>query len=54
LSFVAGVYGMNFNTELSPWNLPELDWYFGYPLALLIMAAVAGGLLVFFRRKDWI
>lgn len=54
LSFIAGLYGMNFNAERSPWNMPELDWYFGYPLALLAMAAVAGGLLVFFRRKGWI
>ncbi len=31
LTFIAGVYGMNFKTELSPWNMPELNWYYGYP-----------------------
>jgi magnesium transporter len=54
MSFVAGVYGMNFNTERSPWNLPELDWYLGYPFALGIMLAVAVGMLIYFRRKGWL
>ena len=54
LSFIAGVYGMNFKTEASRWNMPELDWYLGYPLALLLMAAVATCLLIFFRRKGWL
>ncbi len=54
LSFIAGLYGMNFDTEASPFNLPELSWYYGYPLALLVMLAVATGLLGFFRRKGWI
>jgi len=53
LSFVAGLYGMNFNTAVSPLNMPELDWYWGYPAALLLMAAVAGGLLIYFWRKRW-
>ena len=54
LSFIAGVYGMNFKTEVSRWNMPELDWYLGYPLALLLMATVATCLLIFFRRKGWL
>lgn len=54
LSFIAGVYGMNFDPGASPLNMPELRWYFGYPLALLLMAAVAGGLAVWFRRKGWL
>jgi magnesium transporter len=54
LSFIAGLYGMNFNTEVSPWNLPELGWYWGYPFALGVMTAVAGGLLLYFRRKGWL
>jgi magnesium transporter len=53
LSFVAGVYGMNFDTEASPFNMPELGWYLGYPFALLLMGAVAGTMVVFFWRKDW-
>ncbi len=31
LTFIAGVYGMNFNHEKSPLNMPELNWYWGYP-----------------------
>jgi magnesium transporter len=54
LSFIAGLYGMNFDTEKSPWNLPELGWYFGYPLALLLMLVIAGAQLYFFKRKGWI
>jgi magnesium transporter len=54
LSFIAGVYGMNFDPSASPWNMPELKWYFGYPLALGLMALVAVLLLLFFRRRRWI
>ena len=54
LSFIAGIYGMNFDASKSPWNMPELGWYFGYPFALGLMAAVAGGLLLDFRRRGWI
>ena len=38
LTFIAGIYGMNFNTADSPWNMPELNWYLGYPLCLALMA----------------
>ncbi len=54
LSFIAGLYGMNFDPERSPWNMPELAWYWGYPFALGIMGAVTLGLLVYFRRKGWL
>jgi magnesium transporter len=54
LSFIAGVYGMNFNPHVSPFNMPELGWYLGYPFALGIMVLVAAGLLWYFRRKGWI
>jgi magnesium transporter len=54
LSFIAGLYGMNFDTKRSPWNLPELNWYLGYPYALAIMAAIAVVMLIYFRRKEWI
>ncbi|HEY9783458.1 MAG TPA: magnesium/cobalt transporter CorA [Leptolyngbyaceae cyanobacterium] len=53
LTFIAGVYGMNFNTEKSPWNMPELNWYWGYPLCLAAMAAIAFGLIYFFWRRGW-
>ncbi len=53
LTFVAGIYGMNFNTEISPWNMPELNWYWGYPLCLAAMAVIAAGLVSFFWRRGW-
>lgn len=54
LSFIAGVYGMNFDPEFSPLNMPELRWYLGYPFALAVMLLVAVGLIFFFRRRGWI
>lgn len=54
LTFIAGVYGMNFNSSASPWNMPELNWFWGYPLSLALMAAVALGQLIFFRRRGWL
>ena len=54
LTFIAGVYGMNFNPAAGPWNMPELNWAYGYPTILLVMALIAGGLLVWFRRKGWL
>jgi magnesium transporter len=53
LSFIAGLYGMNFDPGASVWNMPELGWRFGYPAALAMMGAVAAGLLWFIRRKGW-
>ncbi len=53
LTFIAGVYGMNFSHEASPWNMPELYWRFGYPAVWLVMLAVTGGMIVLFRRKGW-
>jgi magnesium transporter len=54
LGFIAGVYGMNFDPAVSPLNMPELHWYFGYPLALMLMLGVAAGLLAYFRRRGWL
>jgi magnesium transporter len=54
LTFIAGIYGMNFNPSASPWNMPELNWYLGYPLALGLMVVVVLGMLFYFRRKRWI
>ncbi|MHB9049429.1 MAG: magnesium/cobalt transporter CorA [Pirellulales bacterium] len=54
LTFIAGLYGMNFHTDVSPWNMPELTWYLGYPFALALMGLVAGWMLLFFRRRGWL
>ena len=53
LSFVAGLYGMNFNPDVSPWNMPELDWFLGYPFALALMVAIAAAFLGFIWRRGW-
>ncbi len=53
LTFIAGVYGMNFNPEKSPLNMPELNWYWGYPLCLALMGGIAAVLILYFRRKGW-
>lgn len=48
LTFLAGLYGMNFK------YMPELSWPWGYPLALVIMLAIALSMLVYFKRKKWL
>ncbi len=54
LSFVASLYGMNFDRQASPWNMPELGWRFGYPMSLALMAAIAVAMLAGFRRRGWL
>ncbi|MDD3581021.1 MAG: magnesium/cobalt transporter CorA [Desulfobacca sp.] len=54
LTFITGLYGMNFSPEASPWNMPELRWRFGYLYALGVMLMVSGGLIIYFRRKKWL
>lgn len=53
LTFIAGVYGMNFNTD-HPLNMPELNWPFGYIYFWLICTFCLAGMLVFFKRKHWL
>jgi magnesium transporter len=53
LTFVAGIYGMNFNPDTSPWNMPELNWYWGYPFSIALMGAIAISLVIFFWRRGW-
>lgn len=48
LSFLAGVYGMNFDF------MPELHLRWGYYALLGVCAVVAGGMLIYFRRKKWL
>ena len=47
-TLIAGIYGMNFD------HMPELDWRFGYPVVLGIMAAIDGYLFYRFRRSGWL
>jgi magnesium transporter len=53
LTFIAGIYGMNFNPEISPFNMPELNWIYGYPFALGLMVTVAGSMFIYFKKKKW-
>ena len=48
LTFIAGVYGMNFD------NMPELHWHYGYYMAWGIMIIVASVMLILFWRRGWI
>ena len=53
LTFIVGVYGMNFNPETSAWNMPELNWAFGYPAAWSLMLIITASMLYYFKRKGW-
>jgi magnesium transporter len=48
MTLVAGIYGMNFK------HMPELEWEYGYPMALGIMASLGIGSLALFRRRKWL
>ncbi len=54
LTFVVGIYGMNFNPQTSKWNMPELHWQYGYPFVMLMMFVIAVGLIIFFKKKKWL
>jgi magnesium transporter len=48
LTFIAGVYGMNFD------NMPELGWSLGYPMAVFLMLAMGFVLYLIFKRRHWL
>jgi magnesium transporter len=48
LTFIVGVYGMNFE------HMPELGSRWGYPAVWAVMLVIAGGILLWFRRKRWL
>ena len=48
LTFLAGVYGMNFK------YMPELEWRWGYPLVWFIMAGIGISMLIYFRKRKWL
>jgi magnesium transporter len=54
LTFIAGIYGMNFDPDASPWNMPELGMYYGYPVAMGGMLLISLGMLYLFRRRGWL
>jgi magnesium transporter len=48
LTFIAGVYGMNFKF------MPELEWHWGYFFVWFVMIAITGSMLFYFKKKDWL
>lgn len=48
LTFIAGVYGMNFR------YMPELSWHYSYPLFWIVNVIIAGAMFIFFRKKKWL
>ncbi len=48
LTFIAGIYGMNFK------YMPELNYIWGYPAALGLMSLVGIGMVIFFKRRKWL
>lgn len=53
LTFLAGVYGMNFDTK-SPFNMPELDWEYGYLYFWAVSAVIISITLWIVKRKKWL
>jgi magnesium transporter len=54
LTFIVGIYGMNFDPAAGPFSMPELSSPFGYAAVLGVMIIVAIGMIIFFRRKKWL
>lgn len=54
LTFIAGVYGMNFDTQAGPLNMPELHSPHGYLICWAVMIVIAVVQLIFFYRKGWL
>ena len=54
LNFLVGIYGMNFEHRTSPWAMPELHSYYGYPVVLGVIITVVVSMLAIFRRRRWI
>ncbi|MGE5418290.1 MAG: magnesium/cobalt transporter CorA [Acidobacteriota bacterium] len=54
LTFIVGLYGMNFNTAVSPYNMPELNMRYGYITVWIVMLLIVSGMFIAFRRKKWL
>jgi magnesium transporter len=48
LTFVAGIYGMNFKF------MPELEWKWSYPILWVLLIIIFSGMLIYFKRKKWL
>lgn len=56
LTFIVGVYGMNFDSEggAKPLNMPELKWYWGYPMVWATMILISTAMLIYYYKRGWI
>ncbi|MFC1807937.1 magnesium/cobalt transporter CorA [Candidatus Omnitrophota bacterium] len=54
ITFVAGIYGMNFERGASKLNMPELGWPFGYIFAWGIMITITMVMITYFKRRKWL
>lgn len=54
LTFIVGVYGMNFRPEAGPLSMPELNWAYGYLSAWGLMIMITLGMIIYFKRRHWI
>jgi magnesium transporter len=54
LTFIAGIYGMNFDPAASPFNMPELGSFLGYPTVIVVMLLVGAGMAYYFKRRGWL
>lgn len=52
-TLIAAIYGMNFDANISPYNMPETKWYYGYPIILFAMLLATLGLVCFLWWKGW-
>lgn len=53
LTFIVGIYGMNFDRNAGPWSMPELGQPYGYVIVWLVMIAIAALMIALFRRRKW-
>jgi len=53
LTFIVGVYGMNFDRTAGPWSMPELSYPLGYVFVWFVMVVIAVGMILFFRSRRW-
>lgn len=54
LTFIAGIYGMNFNPEASPLSMPELNWEYGYLIVWGTMITIVVLMLLYFKKRKWL
>jgi len=52
-TFLASVYGMNFDRNAGAWSMPELGWAYGYPALWSLMLITVLGMLFHFKRRKW-